>query len=140
MSYKGTRAFGWARRRSRRCSTSAAIRTASPRCSHRGADPKERRVTPWVHEREFHRISISCYFYLIFASVHFFVQHEIASLSCVLLMPPPSEYCERGGSSEWCFMHWGTTIRLQVEAWPDVARMILSCLFVLGDSTGWSLV
>ena len=59
----------------------------------------------------------------------FFVQHEIASLSCVLLMPPPSEYCERGGSSEWCFMHWGTTIRLQVEAWPDVARMILSCLF-----------
>ena len=70
----------------------------------------------------------------------FFVQHEIASLSCVLLMPPPSEYCERGGSSEWCFMHWGTTIRLQVEAWPDVARMILSCLFVLGDSTGWSLV
>ena len=38
VMYQGARGFGWARWRRHRCSTSAVIWTASPRCSH-GAGP-----------------------------------------------------------------------------------------------------
>ena len=67
--------------------------------------------------------------------------HEIASLQYLV---PLSEYvisalwtsgsvaaliCDRGGCFELCFMHWGRSIRLQVESWPHVVKM---GLFVIG--------
>ena len=45
VRYQGARGFGWARWRRHRCSTSAVIWTASPRCSHRAGLSRDRKVT-----------------------------------------------------------------------------------------------
>ena len=56
----------WARQRSRRCSTSAVIQTASPRCSH-GGGPKDRKVKPWC-------ITENCH-YILFIFFHHQERH-----------------------------------------------------------------